>query len=82
MMSNNAETYSSFATTGALQTHSFSVPEPGCYVPAITFFDPDTDKLDLDSQAKYYRYLANTGLKGLVVLGTNAETFQIGRAHV
>lgn len=78
-MSTNAETSSSFATTSPLQTHGFTVPEPGCYVPAITLFDPDTDKLDLNSQAKYYRYLANTGLKGLVVLGTNAETFLLSQ---
>lgn len=55
------------------------VPKPGCYVPSVTFFDPETDKLDLISQKKYYSYLASTGLKGLVVLGTNAETFLLNR---
>lgn len=59
--------------------HSYRVPDPGCYVPAVTFFDPQTDKLDLDSQARYYAYLATTGLKGIVVLGTNAETFLLTR---
>jgi len=55
--------------------HSHRVPEAGCWAPAVTLFDPDTDKLCLDAQAKYYSYLASTGLKGLVILGTNAETF-------
>jgi 4-hydroxy-2-oxoglutarate aldolase len=59
--------------------HSFLVPAPGCYVPAITFFDPETDRLDLDAQAKYYAYLASTGLRGLVILGTNAETLLLSR---
>ena len=62
-----------------MTTHSFPVPEPGCYAPAITFFHPDDDTLDLASQAKYYSYLASTGLKGLVILGTNAETFLLTR---
>ncbi|KAI0023664.1 hypothetical protein F4780DRAFT_729004 [Xylariomycetidae sp. FL0641] len=60
---------------------SFSrVPAPGVWVPAITFFKPnDTDTLDTESQAKYYAYLAKTGLAGLVILGTNAETFLLTR---
>lgn len=62
----------------ALSSRS-SVPTPGCYVPAITFFTPETDKLDLKAQSKYFSYLAATGLKGIVVLGTNAETFLLTR---
>ena len=62
-----------------LQQHSCRVPGPGCYVPAITFFDPKTDKLDLDAQAKYYSYLSSTALKGIVILGTNAETLLLTR---
>ncbi|KAK4545477.1 hypothetical protein LTR36_002827 [Oleoguttula mirabilis] len=53
------------------------VPPPGVWAPAITFFDPE-DELDLDSQAKYYRYLSQH-LTGLVILGTNAETFLLTR---
>ena len=59
--------------------HSHRVPEAGVYVPAVTLFDPETDKLCLDDQAKYYSYLASTGLRGLVILGTNAETFLLTR---
>lgn len=67
--------------TGAVQIeqHSFPVPEAGIYVPAVTLFDPATDNLRLEEQAKYYAYLASTGLKGLVILGTNAETFLLTR---
>ncbi|KAK5123389.1 hypothetical protein LTR85_002821 [Meristemomyces frigidus] len=54
------------------------VPPPGVWAPAITFFDPETDELDLASQAKYYKYLSQH-LTGLVILGTNAETFLLTR---
>lgn len=54
------------------------VPPAGIWAPAITFFDPETDDLDLPSQAKYYKYLSQH-LTGLVILGTNAETFLLTR---
>ena len=54
------------------------VPKAGIWAPAITFFDPETDELDLDSQKKYYKYLSQY-LTGLVILGTNAETFLLTR---
>ncbi|GME50118.1 Lipase GDSL [Neofusicoccum parvum] len=49
------------------------VPPSGIWAPAITFFD--NDQLTLDAQAKYYAYLSRTGLAGLVIMGTNGETF-------
>ncbi len=55
------------------------VPARGIWVPAVTMFDPETDRLDPESQAKYYTYLSKTGLAGLVILGTNAETFLLTR---
>ncbi|KAF2106861.1 dihydrodipicolinate synthase [Lophiotrema nucula] len=55
------------------------VPPAGIWTPAVTFFDPATDDLDLASQAVYYSYLSKTGLAGLVILGTNAETFLLTR---
>ncbi|KAK7429405.1 hypothetical protein QQZ08_003997 [Neonectria magnoliae] len=56
------------------------VPPSGVWAPAITFFDENnTDNLDTESQAKYYSYLSKTGLAGLVILGTNAETFLLTR---
>jgi len=61
--------------------HSYPVPKPGVYVPAITFFNPTTDTLCPSEQAKYYKYLFTTGLTGLVILGTNAETFLLSRSE-
>lgn len=60
---------------------SIPVPKPGIYTPAITFFDPITEKIDLPAQSKYFTYLSQTGLAGLVVLGTNAETFLLTRSE-
>lgn len=57
----------------------YRAPPSGVWAPAITFFDHETDTLDTDSQAAYYSYLSRTGLAGLVVLGTNAETFLLTR---
>merc|ERR1712080_572258 len=45
------------------------------------FLDPTTDDLDLDSQKAYYNYLSKSGLTGLVILGTNAETFLLTRTE-
>lgn len=60
---------------------SSSVPQAGVWCPAVTFFDPATDELDLDAQAKYYSYLSRSGLTGLVILGTNAETLLLTRTE-
>lgn len=58
---------------------SFAVPPPGVWVPAVTLFDPATDRLLADDQARYFAHLASTGITGLVVLGSNAETFLLTR---
>lgn len=55
------------------------VPKAGVWCPAVTFFHPETDELCLSEQAIYYKYLASSGLAGLVILGTNAETFLLTR---
>ncbi|KAL4934068.1 dihydrodipicolinate synthase family protein [Aspergillus undulatus] len=59
-------------------TH-YKVPPSGVWAPAITFFNHATDTLDTASQSQYYTYLSKTGLSGLVVLGTNSETFLLTR---
>ncbi|KAI7545222.1 aldolase [Hortaea werneckii] len=64
--------------TGTSSSTKPRVPQPGIWAPAITFFDPATDELDLASQAKYFQYLSRH-LTGLVILGTNAETFLLTR---
>lgn len=68
-------------TTTSLPSHSKfpHVPPQGVWVPTVTFYTPDTSELDLDAQKKYFKYLASTGLAGLVILGTNAETFLLTR---
>ncbi|KAK5662073.1 hypothetical protein OQA88_10187 [Cercophora sp. LCS_1] len=53
-------------------------PPSGIWTPAVTLFTA-SDTIDLDVQGKYYAYLASTGLAGLVILGTNAETFLLTR---
>ncbi|KAF7533517.1 hypothetical protein G7054_g7000 [Neopestalotiopsis clavispora] len=55
------------------------VPPSGVWTPAVTLFDPDTDTLLPEDQTKYYKYLSTTGLAGLVVLGSNGETFLLTR---
>lgn len=55
------------------------VPPPGVWCPAVTFFNPESDTLDLEAQARYFSYLSTTGLAGLVILGTNAETMLLTR---
>jgi 4-hydroxy-2-oxoglutarate aldolase len=60
-------------------SHSHPVPAPGIYPPAVTFFDPEKDSLLPEQQSQYYKYLSSTGLTGLVILGTNAETFMLTR---
>jgi 4-hydroxy-2-oxoglutarate aldolase len=55
------------------------VPQPGVWCPAVTFFNPGTDEIDFGAQAKYYQYLSRSGLTGLVILGTNAETLLLTR---
>ena len=54
------------------------VPSRGVWCPAVTFFTAQ-DTLDLEAQATYFSYLSKTGLAGLVILGTNAETFLLTR---
>lgn len=58
-----------------------AVPPRGVWCPAVTFFDQETDELLLEDQAAYYRYLSQSGLVGLVVLGTNAETFLLTQSE-
>ncbi|EAW11754.1 dihydrodipicolinate synthase family protein [Aspergillus clavatus NRRL 1] len=55
------------------------VPKPGVWCPTVTFFNHNTDTLDLPAQKKYYAYLSQTGLTGLVILGTNSEAFLLTR---
>jgi 4-hydroxy-2-oxoglutarate aldolase len=55
------------------------VPASGVWCPAVTFFNPQTGDIDIASQEKYFKYLSESGLTGLVVLGSNAEAFLLTR---
>lgn len=55
------------------------VPPAGVWAPAVTAFNKDNDTVDYESAKKYYAYLSRSGLVGLVILGTNAETFLLTR---
>lgn len=55
------------------------VPAPGVWCPAVTFFNHETDTIDIEAQKKYFTYLAGTGLTGLVLQGTNSEAFLLTR---
>jgi 4-hydroxy-2-oxoglutarate aldolase len=55
------------------------VPPSGVWCPAVTFFNPGFNTLDLEAQSRFFSYLSTTGLAGLVILGTNAETMLLTR---
>ena len=67
--------------TALTHTSTAKVPPGGIWAPAVTFFDPKTDDLSLQPQAQYYSYLSKSGLSGLVILGTNAETFLLTQSE-
>jgi 4-hydroxy-2-oxoglutarate aldolase len=48
------------------------IPPSGIWCPAVTLFDKETDSLDIPNQKLYFKYLSQTGLVGLIILGTNA----------
>lgn len=55
------------------------VPPQGVWAPAVTAFNQEDDTIDFETAKKYYAYLSRSGLVGLVILGTNAETFLLTR---
>ncbi|KAF4442346.1 hypothetical protein F53441_11774 [Fusarium austroafricanum] len=55
------------------------VPSPGVWSPAVTFFNHEDDTVDHAAQAKYFAHLADSGLNGLIVMGSNAEAFLLTR---
>ncbi|KAK7749502.1 L-threo-3-deoxy-hexylosonate aldolase [Cytospora paraplurivora] len=45
----------------------------GIYAPTMTFFDPETEELDIPVIKKHAQRLVRGGLVGLVVMGSNGE---------
>lgn len=52
---------------------------PGVYCPTTTFFDPDTENLDIPSIRNHAIRLAKAGLVGLVTMGSNGEAVHLTR---
>ncbi|PKY06959.1 dihydrodipicolinate synthetase family protein [Aspergillus campestris IBT 28561] len=50
----------------------------GIYVPTVAFFTPE-DNLDIPTTEKHAAYLAQTGVMGLVVQGSNGEAVHLDR---
>lgn len=45
----------------------------GIYAPTMTFFDPETEELDIPTIKRHAQRLVRGGLVGLVVMGSNGE---------
>lgn len=80
-VANLKQQYTNGISEKGLRSLVSKVPAGGVWAPAVTFFDPDTDELSLEPQAQYYSYLSKSGLAGLVILGTNAETFLLTQSE-
>jgi L-threo-3-deoxy-hexylosonate aldolase len=52
---------------------------PGIWAPTMTFFDPDTEDLDILSIKRHAVRLAKAGLVGLVTMGSNGEAVHLSR---
>lgn len=52
---------------------------PGVYAPTMTFFDPQTEELDIASIRRHAVRLAKAGLVGLVTMGSNGEAVHLTR---
>jgi L-threo-3-deoxy-hexylosonate aldolase len=50
---------------------------PGIYAPTMTFFDPETEELDIQTIKKHAVRLAKSGLVGLVTMGSNGEAVHL-----
>lgn len=50
---------------------------PGIYAPTMTFFDPETEDVDIASVKKHAVRLAEAGLVGLVTMGSNGEAVHL-----
>ena len=58
------------------------VPLPhGIYAPTMTFFDPETEDLDIPTIKLHSIRLANAGLVGLITMGSNGEAVHLTRAE-
>lgn len=54
---------------------------PGIYAPTMTFFEPETEELDIPSIKRHAVRLAKAGLVGLVTMGSNGEAVHLSRGE-
>ncbi|PSS18817.1 hypothetical protein M430DRAFT_35223 [Amorphotheca resinae ATCC 22711] len=54
---------------------------PGIYAPTMTFFDPETEELDIPIIKKHAIRLVEAGLVGLVTMGSNGEAVHLSTAE-
>ncbi|KAF1985192.1 aldolase [Aulographum hederae CBS 113979] len=74
-------------TNGAANGHTNGDAAPkvrtplraGIYSPTMTFFDPDTEDLDIPSIRRHAVRLAEAGLVGLVTMGSNGEAVHLSK---
>ncbi|KAL2157230.1 hypothetical protein VTH06DRAFT_6366 [Thermothelomyces fergusii] len=60
--------------------HAGRRPLPcGIYAPTMTFFDPETEDLDIPTIKKHAERLVRAGLVGLVTMGSNGEAVHCTR---
>src|SRR3954453_822696 len=53
----------------------------GIYAPTMTFFDPDTEDLDIPTIKRHAERLVRDGLAGLVTMGSNGEAVHCTHAE-
>ncbi|KAG6105018.1 L-threo-3-deoxy-hexylosonate aldolase [Claviceps sp. LM219 group G6] len=53
----------------------------GIYAPTVTFFDPQTEDLDIPPIKAHAQRLITAGLAGLVVMGSNGEAIHCSRSE-
>ncbi len=54
---------------------------PGIYAPTMTFFDPETEDLDIPTIKRHALRLAEAGLVGLVTMGSNGEAVHLSSSE-
>lgn len=65
-------------TNGINGDHPTRTPlRPGIYCPVMTFFDPETEDLDLSTIRRHAVRLAKAGLVGLITMGSNGEAVHL-----
>ncbi|TPX16525.1 uncharacterized protein E0L32_003819 [Thyridium curvatum] len=66
----------------AAHTSSTTPPlKPGVYVPLLAFFTPDTEHIDAAATQRHAVRLANAGVAGLVLHGSNGEAAHLSPAE-